>query len=79
MPPIVRVERLAGNPIITEKMLPGNDGASLDGPSLIRVPAWVKNPLGNIISVLAIIRENTSAWLAPTGSKGRGPCATAAR
>jgi hypothetical protein len=27
-------------------MLAGNDGASLNGPSLIRMPAWVENPLG---------------------------------
>lgn len=38
--------RTAGNPIIREDMLPGDDGASINGPSLIRVPAWVKNPLG---------------------------------
>lgn len=27
-------------------MLPGRDGENINGPSLIRVPAWVKNPLG---------------------------------
>ncbi len=46
MLPSIRVERLPGNPIITEKMLTGDDGGSINGPSLIRVPAWVKNPLG---------------------------------
>lgn len=44
--PSLRVERLPGNPIITATMLPGDDGDSISGPSLIRVPAWVKNPLG---------------------------------
>ena len=40
------VERLAGNPIIRPAMLPGGDGDNINGPSLIRVPAWVNNPLG---------------------------------
>lgn len=40
-----RVQRLAGNPIIH----PGLDsslGENINGPSLIRVPDWVANPLG---------------------------------
>ncbi len=41
-----RVERLPGNPIIRPEMLPGPDGENINGPSLIRVPSWVKNPLG---------------------------------
>ena len=41
-----RVERLPGNPIIRPEMLPGADGENINGPSLIRVPSWVKNPLG---------------------------------
>ena len=45
-PSRVIAERLTQNPIISEKMLPGDDGDSINGPSLIRVPAWVKNPLG---------------------------------
>ena len=36
---------LAG-PIIRPEMLPGADGENINGPSLIRVPSWVKNPLG---------------------------------
>lgn len=39
-------ERLPNNPIIRPTMLPGNDGENINGPSLIEVPAWVKNPLG---------------------------------
>lgn len=39
-------ERLTGNPIIRPDMLPGRDGENINGPSLIRVPKWVKNPLG---------------------------------
>lgn len=42
----VRIERLANNPIIRPEMLGGKDGANINGPSLIRVPQWVKNPLG---------------------------------
>ena len=41
-----RIERLPGNPIIRPEMLPGRDGENINGPSLIRVPSWVKNPLG---------------------------------
>lgn len=44
--PAIRVERLGDRPIITPAMLPGDDGDSINGPSLIRVPSWVKNPLG---------------------------------
>ena len=43
---VSRVERLPGNPIIRPEMLPGPDGENINGPSLIRVPSWVKNPLG---------------------------------
>jgi hypothetical protein len=38
--------RAAANPIIRPEMLPGTDGENINGPSLIRVPAWLKNPLG---------------------------------
>lgn len=40
--------RLKDNPIIHPGMpgLEGRDGADINGPSLIRVPAWVPNPLG---------------------------------
>lgn len=40
------VARFAGNPIIRPEMLPGEDGANICFPSLIRVPGWLKNPLG---------------------------------
>ena len=40
------VRRFAENPIIRPGMLPGADGANINGPSLIRVPAWVDDPLG---------------------------------
>jgi len=42
-PTIVRFKE---NPIIRPEMLPGQDGANICGPSLIRAPAWLKNPLG---------------------------------
>ncbi len=44
-PPNIQVKRLLGNPMIT----PESDetlGKNINGPSLIRVPKWVKNPLG---------------------------------
>jgi hypothetical protein len=45
-PMAVEVRRLPGNPIIRPEMLPGSDGDNINGPSLIRVPSWVTEPLG---------------------------------
>ena len=42
----VVARRLRGNPIIRSEMLPGNDGANINGPSLIRTPPWLTNRLG---------------------------------
>ena len=42
---VVRVERLLDAPIITPATHP-SIGANIQGPSLIRVPEWVENPLG---------------------------------
>jgi hypothetical protein len=44
-PPAVR--RCAVNPIIAPAMLPGRDGANINGPSLIRAPDWLPGRLGN--------------------------------
>lgn len=43
-----RVERFENNPIIHRDMdgFVGNEGHNINGPSLIRVPDWVENPLG---------------------------------
>lgn len=43
-----RVERFAANPIIHREMegLIGAVGRNINGPSLIRVPDWIENPLG---------------------------------
>ena len=40
------VERLPANPIIMPETLPDRDRENINGPSLIRVPDRVKNPLG---------------------------------
>lgn len=32
--------------VIKADMLPSNDGNNINGPSVIRVPEWIKNPLG---------------------------------
>ena len=32
--------------IVRPEMLPGDDGANINGPSLIRAPSWLQNPLG---------------------------------
>ncbi|MEK7415048.1 MAG: hypothetical protein AAB263_17220 [Planctomycetota bacterium] len=43
----VQATRLPQNPIITPKMFSNTkDGSNINGPTLVRVPAWVKNPLG---------------------------------
>jgi acetyl esterase/lipase len=42
----VRVQRLGTAPIIRPEMLPGAEGANINGPALIRIPAWVARPLG---------------------------------
>jgi BD-FAE protein len=42
----LRVQRIGTAPIIRPEMLPGADGANINGPALIRVPAWVARPLG---------------------------------
>ena len=33
-------------PIITPDMLPDDDGKNINGPSLVKVPAWTPDPLG---------------------------------
>ena len=38
-------ERYSANPIITPAMM-GSADENINGPSLVRVPAWVRNPLG---------------------------------
>lgn len=43
-PPVIT--RFSQNPIITPEMLPGIDGDNINGPSLIKVPSWLPNPLG---------------------------------
>jgi hypothetical protein len=45
-PTPLSANRAVDRPIIREDMLAGADGASINGPSLIRVPPWVQNPLG---------------------------------
>jgi hypothetical protein len=42
----VRATRVGDAPVITEALLPDKDGASINGPSLLRVPEWVPNRLG---------------------------------
>lgn len=41
----MRVRRLAGNPIVRPHM-DGRMGDNINGPSLIKVPDWVRDPLG---------------------------------
>ena len=41
----IRIERLVDGPIIRPEM-DGSMGSNIAGPSLIRVPDWIENPLG---------------------------------
>lgn len=41
----IRIERLLDAPIVTPETHPGI-GVNIQGPSLIRAPSWVENPLG---------------------------------
>jgi|TARA_B110000881_G_scaffold70142_1_gene60741 hypothetical protein len=45
-PPSITVTRLGDGPIITPQM-DARMGGNIQGPSLIKVPDWVENPLGN--------------------------------
>lgn len=42
----VTFKRFDDNPIIKPELLPGKDGANINGPSLIKVPDWLPNKLG---------------------------------
>ena len=41
----MRVERLRNNPIVTPE-IDARIGSNINGPSLVRVPAWIRDPLG---------------------------------
>ena len=56
----VRAERLLEKPIITPQLHP-SIGANIQGPSLVRVPDWVKTPPASTTSTLPITRPVTSA------------------
>ncbi|MFA6244447.1 MAG: hypothetical protein WC655_26125 [Candidatus Hydrogenedentales bacterium] len=42
----LHAQRFAENPIIRPEMLPNGDGKNINGPTLIRVPDWIAEPLG---------------------------------
>ena len=41
----VKARRVGHGPILRPEMLPGDDGANINGPCLLRVPEWVASPL----------------------------------
>jgi hypothetical protein len=43
----VQFERFEENPIITAALLSASDGDNINGPSLIKVPDWIPDRLGN--------------------------------
>lgn len=57
-PFIVVVERVGDGPIIHPGMLPAEIGGNINGPSLIRVPDWVENPLGRYYLYFAHHRDD---------------------
>ena len=54
----VTAERLSGNPIVTPASSP-TLGENINGPSLIRVPDWVRNPLGRYYLYFALYEAGT--------------------
>jgi hypothetical protein len=42
----ITLQRFENNPIIHSEMLSALEGDNINGPTLIKVPSWVKNPLG---------------------------------
>lgn len=56
--PQVTMVRSRHNPIIRPHMLPGKDGDNINGPSIIEVPKWIKNPLGKYYMYFAMHHGN---------------------
>lgn len=44
--PLITATRTVHGPLIAPEMLPGDEGLSINGPSLIRMPAWIEKPGG---------------------------------
>ena len=61
----VRIARLVDAPIIRPEM-DAAMGRNIAGPSLIRVPEWLPNPLGRYYLYFADHRAPTSVWPTPT-------------
>lgn len=51
--PTIAVTRVIDSPLIAPDQLPGDDGLSINGPSLIRAPAWVERPGGRYLLYFA--------------------------
>ena len=64
--------RLPSNPIIRPKMLPGRDGANINGPSLIATPEWLPGRLGKYYLYFAH-HEGTYIRLAYADEEPTGP------
>ena len=44
---MIRAQRFPQNPTVRREMLAGDAGDNINGPSLVRIPSWVTNRLGN--------------------------------
>lgn len=66
--PSITVERIGEGPIIHAEMtgLEGSLGENINGPSLLRVPDWIEDPLGRYYLYFAITRGSSSASRTPT-------------
>lgn len=76
----MNIERLPGNPIITQG-LDASLGDNINDPSLIRVPDWVPDPLGRYCLYFAHHngRFISSVWPMPTLYRGRAAPRSSAR
>jgi hypothetical protein len=69
--PSVTAVRLAQNPLITVDSSP-TLGDNVNGPSVIRVPAWLQHPLGRYYAYFGHHKASSSGSPMPTRSRARG-------
>ena len=67
--PAAKLTRLSSNPLITVNSSP-TLGGNVNGPSVIRVPDWIEQPLGTYYMYFANHRGTSSVWPTPTRSAG---------
>lgn len=58
--------------MISEKMLPNEDGRNINGPTVIKAPSWLKNAPASTSCTSHITLAPISAWLMPISSQAPG-------